>query len=102
MRKLLEFLADVGSLRGVEHFFHGGVGLAEHDVFADGFAEQKRLLWDEADGAAQLRQRVVADGAAVDKHRAGSRVVEARDELDERGFPGACQAYEGETGSGGN
>src|SRR6185437_2258089 len=102
MRKLLEFLADVGSLRGVEHFFHGGVGLAEHDVFADGFAEQKRLLRDEADGAPQLGQRVVADGAAVDEHRAGSRIVEARDEVYERSFAGACQTYEGEAGSGGN
>ncbi len=70
------------------------------DVFADGVAEEKSLLRNEADLAAQGIERELADGAAVDEDGAGRGVVDARDQVDERRFAGAGGADDGQAGAG--
>ena len=60
-------------------FFAGVVG-AKGDVFPDGRAEKKSFLRDEADVAAKVFQRELADRPSVDQHHARLGVVNARNE----------------------
>ena len=93
---------DAGDGGGAVHLFVGGVLHAEGNVFANGCAEQKGLLGDEADVAAQGFERILADGASVDQHRSGRGVEDARDEDDQGGFAGAGGADDGQAAARGN
>ncbi len=62
---------------------------AERDVVGNRVREQERLLRHEADGAAQDRERDLADVDAVDEHRARRRIVQAREQADQRRLAGA-------------
>ena len=55
-------------------------------------AEQKRLLRNETNRTAQRRQRNLTDVHAVDEHRARRRVVQARQQTEERRLPGPGRA----------
>ena len=77
-------------------------GDAEGYVFADGVGEEEGFLRDESDVAAEVGERVVADGTAVDQDCAGGGVVDARDQVDQRGFAGAGGADYGEAAAGGD
>src|SRR6185312_12431361 len=67
----------------------GGVLHAKRNVFADGFAEQECLLRNKSDVAAKIGERKVADWLGVDKDRTWCGVINARDQVHERGFAGA-------------
>ena len=67
------------------------VRLAVGDVLPDRRVEQLRVLQHEPDLPAQRPDREVPDVDAVDGDRAGVRVVEARDQADERGLAAAAR-----------
>ena len=87
-------LVGADGVRGGADLLARRVGPAEGDVLGDRAAEQKALLRDDAELAAQRRLRDVAQVVAVDEHRAARRVVEARDELGDRRLAGAGRADE--------
>ncbi len=74
----------------------GGVGPAEGDVLADGGGEEGRLLQHDPDLLAQRLQRHVADVVAVDGDAAVGGVIEARDQVDDRGLARAGRAQQGD------
>ena len=51
---------------------------AERDVVGQRVREEKRLLRNEPDGAAQHREWNVAHVHAIDEHRARRRIVQSR------------------------
>ena len=73
-----------------------GIRAAEGDVVADRAAEQGRLLQHDADLRAQALERHVAHVVAVDQHAPGGDVVEARDQVDDRGLAAAGGAEQGD------
>jgi hypothetical protein len=86
----------VGELRGADDLVPRGARPAVRDVLPDRRPEQHRFLKHQADLIAKRRQRVAANVAAVDAHQAASRIVEPRNEADERRFPAAGRAHEGD------
>ena len=74
------------SSRGLRH--------AERHVLGDRVREQERLLRHEADRAAQAVERDLADVDAVDEHRPRRRVVQARQQVDQRRLARAGRADE--------
>ena len=64
------------------------------DVVADRPREEERLLGHVAEPASVGAEVEIGDRLAVDEHAARSDVVEARDELHDRGLPGAGLADE--------
>ena len=69
---------------------------AERDVLAHEELVLVEVLEDDADAAAQLVRVPVAQIAPVEQHAALGRVVEAREQLDERRLAGAVLADERE------
>ena len=55
----------MGRCGGAEDLLVSRVRFTEGDVFADGFAEEKGLLRNKADVAAEHFKRPVVDAAAV-------------------------------------
>src|ERR1017187_7491199 len=74
----------------------GGGGRRGGQVFADRLAEQERLLRHHADVAAKRGERVVAYGTGVNQERTFRRFIEARQQIDQRGFAGAGGADDGQ------
>ena len=82
-------------LRGLERDLQLGIRcvlLAPAEILRDGPGKQDGLLRHDADLAAQLPGRIVAHVDAVDKDTSIRRVIEAGDEIDERGLSGARAA----------
>ena len=84
-------LADLGVARP---------GASEADVLGDRGREQKRVLGDDADVAAQVGQAHVAHVVAVDQHAAGGGVVEARHQVGERRLAAAGVAHQRDRAAG--
>jgi len=84
--ELFDVAGDVSGFGGPTDVVIGGVLHAECNVLADGLAEEECFLGDEADVAAQVGERVFADGFAVDEDRAGGGVVDAGDEANQGGL----------------
>ena len=74
----------------------GRVGLAEGDVVAHGARGEARLLQDYPDLGPQRRERHVAHVVAVEPDGPLGHVVEAWDQVDERGFAGARSSKDGD------
>src|SRR6266852_8197215 len=72
-------------------------GGAEADVGFDGAGEEKGILEDDAELAAQVLEIDFADVDAVEQDLAALNVVEAEKERDERGLAGAGVADDGES-----
>ncbi len=98
----LNVLGDAGAIGRGAHLFVGGTRRAKRDVLADGVGEQEGLLRDESEVAAQLVHRQLADGLAVDQHHAGSGVVDAGNQADQRGLARAGRSDDGQAAAGGN
>ena len=79
-------------LRGGHHLGLGGVGAAVEDVVAHRAVQQRGVLRDHADLRAQAVLRHVGDVLAVDQDAARLDVVEAQQQVDERGLAGARAA----------
>ena len=76
----------VGASGDVEDLLLGGVGASVGDVLADGAGEQRRLLEDHADHAAQLRGGEVLAVMTVDTQGTGGRPVQPEQQVDEGGL----------------
>ena len=78
------------------------VGPAEPQVVGDRAAEQERRLRDQADGAPQLLELLIADVDAVDEHAALRGVEEPGNEVEQRRLaaPGAADDRAGLAGLG--
>ena len=85
-----------GDARRLFDLLARGIGMAERDVCRDGRAEQKALLKNEADVAAQLIEIEIAGVHTVDEHAPGGRIVETRDEAHQRAFSAARRADDGD------
>ena len=93
---------DVGCFGASADLIVRGRVHAKRDVVADAIAEQKCLLRHEADVSAQRLQRVFADRAAVDQNHAGFGVIDAGNQIDQRGLARTCRPDDGEAASCGN
>ena len=80
----------------------GGVGVSEHDIFADGGVEEEDILLNDADIVAEEFLRELEDIDAVDEDIARGRLVESGYEGGEGGFTGAGFADEGDGGARGD
>ncbi len=87
-------VAASGACGGL-HLGVGGVGAAVADVLADRAVEQPRVLQNHRELAAQLGAVPVANVHAVDLERARVHVIEALEQLDERGLARARGAHDG-------
>src|SRR5439155_19022077 len=65
---------------------------AEAEIARDRAAEQERLLGDDAEPAPDVRTVHLTDVDAIEQDGAGGHVVEARDEIHERGLAAARRA----------
>ena len=69
-REAGDFRGDAGRFGGFEHIVIGEIFCTESDVLPQRLAEEIRILRNEADGAAQARERPFPDGLAIDQERA--------------------------------
>jgi len=86
----------VGELGGVDALVVGRVELAVADVVHDGAREEIHVLQHDAERVAQIRLADVVDVDAVVADLAVGDVVEAVDEVRDRGLAGAGRADEGQ------
>ena len=88
-------LVAPGGPGGGDDLVAGGVGPAVGDVLGDRAVEQERLLQHDADVAAVFFHGKGADVDAVDQDRAFGHVVEAADQVDQRGLARPAAARPG-------
>jgi hypothetical protein len=81
--------------RGLLDLRRRGLGMAEGDVGRDGVGEEKALLENQADVAAQVVEVELAHVDAVEQHAAGGRVEEARDQAHQHALARAGRAEDG-------
>ncbi len=79
---------------GGNNLLFAGVRTAEGDVVANGAAEKRGLLQNDADLGAQAVDGHVAHVVAVDRDRAIADVIEARNEIDDRRLAAARGAQQ--------
>ena len=89
VRHVDDEVVRVRELGGPDRVFGRRIGAAIGDVFPDGAAEQQRILQHEADLITQRLQGELAHVDAVELHRAGLRIEEARNQAGDRRLPGA-------------
>ena len=75
-----------GQLGGGDHLLVGRVEPAVADVVHHRVGEQERILQHDADLRAQAGSGHIAHIDAVDRHRAARHIVEARQQIDDRGL----------------
>src|SRR5437016_11589680 len=75
---------------------------AESDVLAHRIAEQKSFLGYETYAAAQVLERILANGPSIDQYCAGRGIVNPRNEADQGSFARAGGANNRETCARGN
>ena len=91
-RQVYDGLVDIGFFGDFNDLLHAGSGLADGDVLANGTLKEDRVLQHHADIVAQYVQGIQAGIHAVDFNHALLNIVEARDQLDQRGFAAAGEA----------
>ena len=89
-------LVGVGDRGGAADVVGRRAAVAVGDVRGDGAVEQEHVLLDDADQAAVAVDVDVAQVAAVEQDAAAGGVVEAGDEVAERGLAAAAGADEGD------
>ncbi len=82
-------LVRAGLVRGAPEVFFGGVGLAVTQVVPDGAVQQRGVLSDHADIRAQAFLADLGDVLPVDEDAAALQVIEAQQQIDQRGLAGA-------------
>ncbi|MNR14049.1 hypothetical protein D3C85_1304990 [compost metagenome] len=88
-----EFIG-LGIGRGAADLRVGRIGTAVGDVVANGTVQQGGILRDHADGAAQTVLRHFCDVLAVDANLPAVYIIEAQQQVDERGFACSGSAYQ--------
>ena len=85
----------LGDLEGVpERLIVGGL-VAVAEVAGDRAAEEEGPLGDDPDALPEVLARHLADVHAVHQQRPAGHVVEARDQVDQRGLAAAGRAHDG-------
>ena len=79
----------MGEIGGALDLGIGGVGPAEADVFARGGGEHHRILRHQRDARAHLARIGRPDRHAVERDRAGRRIVEPQQQMKQRALAGA-------------
>lgn len=92
LRQAQHELVGAGRAGGGLDVGEGGLGAAVGDVLADRGGEEDGLLQDDRELRAQVGEAVVAQVHAVEADDARGRVVEAREEAEERGLARAARA----------
>jgi hypothetical protein len=70
------------------------VGQAERDVAGEGVGEQERLLRHDRDRASQRAQRILAHVDAVDEDGAGRRILQPRQQVQQRRLASTGRPHE--------
>ena len=91
-RQVHDGLVDIGFFGDFNDLLDAGSGLADGDILANGALKEDRVLQHHADIVAQYVQGIQATIHAVDFNHALLNIVEARDQLDQRGFAAAGEA----------
>ncbi len=89
VRHRADHVIDAGALRGADDLCPARARVAVADVFRDAGREEDRLLEDQADLVTQRGQLELADVTAIDEHAPRDRIVETRDESDQRALAGS-------------
>ena len=76
------------------HLLVRRAGLPERDVALDGVLEEEGLLRDDAHQLAQRRDREAADVVSVERDSPRAHVVEAGQEIGERGLARSGRAHQ--------
>ena len=85
---------DIGGLGSLLNLLVSGLQLAVGDVLSAGSIEEKSLLENHCDLAAQRALGHSADIYAVYQDLALQRLIESRDEIDDAGFAGSTSPYQ--------
>ena len=72
----------------------GRLRATDGDVLRDGRGEDERLLTEHRDTVADIREGGVTEVHAVHQHPSGGRIVQTRNEADERRLPRAGGTYD--------
>ncbi len=94
VRQLADEIVRVGHGGGGVDLLAGGIAPAIEDILPDGAGEEHRLLRHDADGAAQRFERRLADVLPVDENAPLLHVVEARQDIHQRGFARAALPHQ--------
>ena len=96
VRQLVRERVDARGLARGEHLVPVRVVAAGGEVLAQRHGEEHRPLRDERDVRAKLGEGDVARVDAADEHAAAGRVVEARQEVEQRGLARAGRSADGD------
>ena len=90
----------VGGFRRGNHLLFRGVGAGIEQVFADCCGEEKRFLQHDAHAGAQVIDFDIAYIDAVNRNAAVADIIEAAQQVDQRGFACAGRSDDGDHLSG--
>ncbi len=96
LRQLHDEIVGQGRFCGVDHALLGNIVQAVADVVPHGVVKQYIFLGDHGNLLAQRLDGDAADVHAVDANRARSKLVEARQQIYQRGFASAARANQGD------
>src|SRR5665811_921235 len=94
-RKVREEFVHTQSGCGLDDTSRFGLGFGESYVVQDGAREEVRILGDVSDVAAVVADIVVTQVDPVDEYGSRSRLVEAQEELGQRGLTGSGGSHQG-------
>src|ERR1700686_3561171 len=90
---------EIGETDSTDRLLHGravDAGSAESDVRFNGAGEEKRILEDDAEEAAQVLEIDFADVDAIEKNLSTLDIVKPEQKRDQRGLAGAGMADDGQ------
>src|SRR5439155_12343588 len=93
-------LVRIGRLRGCDHLALARTWPGIRDVLGDAGREEHRILWHHGELLAQIVQPVIADVDAVQPDLSLRRVVESREQADQRTLARAGRARDPQAGTG--
>ena len=92
----LDHAVDVGGLGRFDHLFPGCAGVPVGDIVVNRAVEQPCILQHHRKRAPQAGTGHMVDGLAVDDDRPGLGVIEAHEQVDQRGLARAGGADDGD------
>ena len=95
LRHLKNGLVDMGRLAGPLHLLQGGVLLPVGKILVNGSRKQPGILQHHGISPAQAAPGEPGNLLAVHSDGAGPGIVKPHQQIDQRGFPGACGAHNG-------
>src|SRR6185503_11346350 len=99
VRQATNKFVRVGAPCGVHHLCGRGAGTPVGDVFVRAAVEQEDVLLHDAEQRAVAFEPYFADVYAIEQDGSAGRVVEASEQIRDRGFAGAARADERHDGA---